>query len=48
MEELKVRRLPVISKSRRMVGILSLGDVSHSAPTSLVSDCVRRVSAHHG
>ena len=28
MEELKVRRLPVINKSKRMVGILSLGDVS--------------------
>jgi CBS domain-containing protein len=32
MEELKVRRLPVINKNKRMVGILSLGDVSHSAP----------------
>ena len=28
MEELKVRRLPVINKSKRMIGILSLGDVS--------------------
>src|SRR5712691_2030943 len=27
MEELKLRRLPVINKSKRMVGILSLGDV---------------------
>jgi CBS domain-containing protein len=32
MEKLQVRRLPVINKSRRMVGILSLGDVSNSAP----------------
>ena len=32
MEGLQVRRLPVINKSKRMVGILSLGDVSHSAP----------------
>ena len=31
MEKLKVRRLPVINKSKRMVGILSLGDISHSA-----------------
>ena len=30
METLKVRRLPVINKSKRMVGIISLGDVSHS------------------
>ena len=28
METLKVRRLPVINKSKRMVGILSLGDLS--------------------
>jgi CBS domain-containing protein len=47
MEELKVRRLPVISKSKRMVGILSLGDLSHSAPSDLLSECVRSVSAHH-
>ena len=47
MEELKIRRLPVINKSKRMVGILSLGDVSHSAPTELLSECIKRVSAHH-
>jgi CBS domain-containing protein len=47
MEELKVRRLPVINKSKRMVGILSIGDVSHSAPGELLSECVKRVSAHH-
>ena len=47
MEELKVRRLPVINKSKRMVGILSLGDVSHSAPGNLVSEYARSVSAHH-
>ena len=47
METLKIRRLPVINKSKRMVGILSLGDISHSAPGDLVSECVRSVSAHH-
>ena len=47
MEALKVRRLPVINKSKRMVGILSLGDVSHSAPNDLLSECVKSVSAHH-
>jgi CBS domain-containing protein len=47
MEKLKVRRLPVINKSKRMVGILSLGDVSHSAPGDLLSECVKSVSAHH-
>jgi hypothetical protein len=47
MEALKVRRLPVINKSKRMIGILSLGDVSHSAPSDVLSECVRNVSAHH-
>jgi CBS domain-containing protein len=47
MEELQVRRLPVINKSKRMVGILSLGDISHAAPGNLVSEVARSVSAHH-
>ncbi len=47
METLRVRRLPVINNGKRMVGILSLGDVSHSAMTELVSEYVRTVAAHH-
>ena len=47
MEELRVRRLPVINKSKRMVGILSLGDVSYSASDDLLAECVKSVSAHH-
>ena len=47
MEELQVRRLPVINRSKRMVGMLSLGDISRSAPPDLLSECVKSVSAHH-
>ena len=47
MEELKVRRLPVMNKSKRMVGIVSLGDVSHSAPDGLLVEYMKSVSAHH-
>ena len=47
MEALKIRRLPVINKSKRMVGILGLGDVSHSASGDLLSEWAKSVSAHH-
>jgi len=47
MESLKVRRLPVINKSKRMVGMISLGDVGNSAGADLLSQCVKSVSAHH-
>jgi CBS domain-containing protein len=47
MEELKVRRLLVINKSKRMIGMLSLGDVSQSAPADVLSACIKSVSAHH-
>jgi len=35
MELLKVRRLPVINKSKRMVGMISLGDVGQFAAADL-------------
>jgi CBS domain-containing protein len=47
MDELKVRRLPVINKNKRMIGILSLGDVSRSASADLLLECIKSVSAHH-
>lgn len=47
MEDLQVRRLPVISKSKRMVGILSLGDIGETASRDLLAECVKSVSAHH-
>ena len=47
MEQLKIRRLPVINEDKRMVGMLSIGDVGHAASNELLSECVRSVSAHH-
>src|SRR4026208_2419104 len=47
MESLKVRRLPVINKNKRMTGILSLGDLSTSASTELLSEWAKSVSSHH-
>jgi len=47
LETLHVRRLPVINKSKRMVGILSLGDLSQRAPGDLLAECVKSVADHH-
>jgi CBS domain-containing protein len=47
MEDLKIRRLPVINRSKRMTGMLSLGDISRVAPGELVTDWAKSVSAHH-
>jgi len=47
MEKLQLRRLPVINKSKRMVGIISLGDLSQSASGDMLTECVKSVAAHH-
>ncbi len=47
MEQKKVRRLPVLDKNKRMVGMLSLGDVSHAAPQSISGEAIAAVSGHH-
>ncbi len=48
MEQKKVRRLPVLNDDKRMVGMLSLGDISHSGARALTSEVMTAVSAHHG
>jgi CBS domain-containing protein len=47
MEQLQLRRLPVINKNKRLVGMLTLGDLSRSASGDLVFECMQSVSAHH-
>jgi CBS domain-containing protein len=47
MESKKIRRLPVIDENKRMVGMLSLGDVSHAASHELSGELMSAVSAHH-
>jgi CBS domain-containing protein len=47
METKHVRRLPVINEKKRMVGMLSLGDISHAAPQKTAAEALKAVSAHH-
>jgi CBS domain-containing protein len=43
----QIRRLPVIDKNKRMVGILSLGDLAHTASPRIAADAAKAVSGHH-
>lgn len=47
MEKKQIRRLPVINAQKRMVGMLSLGDIAASASSSICNETLRAVSAHH-
>ena len=47
MEMKKIRRLPVINGKKRMVGILSLGDVYHTGPRHVSGEVMHAVSDHH-
>lgn len=47
MKKNKIRRLPVIDKQKRMVGMLSLGDIAAVASPSICRETLRAVSTHH-
>jgi CBS domain-containing protein len=47
MEQKQVRRLPVINDRKRMVGMLSLGDIAHAASHEMSGEVTAAVSAHH-
>jgi CBS domain-containing protein len=48
MGDIKVRRLPVVNRDKRLVGILSLGDVARSEGGETVGDAVVGVSQPGG
>jgi CBS domain-containing protein len=47
MESRRVRRLPVINEHERMVGMISIGDVSRAASPGITAEMMKAVSAHH-
>jgi CBS domain-containing protein len=47
MEAEQVRRLPVIDENKRMVGMLSLGDVASMAKHELSGEVAEAVAEHH-
>lgn len=47
MEQMQVRRMPVLDGERRMVGILSMGDITHAMNDDNCHQFAAAVSAHH-
>ncbi|MFM7085208.1 MAG: CBS domain-containing protein [Hyphomicrobium sp.] len=47
MEERKIRRLPVLDENDNATGMLTLGDLSHSATLQMSGEVLTCVSAHH-
>jgi CBS domain-containing protein len=47
MEQKQIRRLPVLDENKRLVGMLSLGDVCHCASRQTSGEALHAVSAHH-
>lgn len=47
METYQVRRLPVIDENKRMIGMLSVGDIASCAGRGLTGEVVQNVAEHH-
>jgi CBS domain-containing protein len=47
MEEKQVRRLPVTDSRKAIIGMLSLGDISHKLGKDKSGEVLRAVSEHH-
>lgn len=47
MEHKKIRRLPVLDENKRMVGMLTLGDVSQATSHEVTGEVTAAVAEHH-
>jgi len=48
MGDIQVRRLPVVSRDKRLVGIVSLGDVAQNEDTETTGEATAGVSQRGG
>jgi predicted transcriptional regulator len=48
MGDIQVRRLPVVNREKRLVGILSLGDVAVAADDAEAGEALRMISRPGG
>ncbi len=48
MAELQVRRLPVVSKDKRLTGIISLGDIAQARQSAQASEALEGISRPGG
>lgn len=44
MGEMQVRRLPVVDRDKRLVGVVSIGDLSRKATLAKAGDTLSRIS----
>jgi CBS domain-containing protein len=47
METRQIRRLPVLDSGNKVVGMVSLGDISHAMSDEQAGRLAKAVSAHH-
>jgi CBS domain-containing protein len=47
MESKKIRRLPVVNDAEKLIGMVSLGDISHALSREVTGKVTKAVSAHH-
>jgi len=47
MEENQIRRLTVLNKNKRAVGVIAIGDIAVTGEGKLTSEVMENVSAHH-
>jgi CBS domain-containing protein len=47
MEEKQIRRIPVRDESERVIGMVSLGDISTAVPGKSAAELLQAVAAHH-